>query len=130
MMAWMVESFDPEAPLTSAEITTKPVSAARSCLKSQLTANTGPFSRAFRPRSRFASSLRSATAEATLDSKLEEKLNVEHPAYEVVEKDIVTEYGAYCALYRHKKSGAELLSVANEDDNKVFGISFRTPPEY
>jgi Zn-dependent M16 (insulinase) family peptidase len=37
----------------------------------------------------------------------------------VIEKDVVTEYGAYCTLYRHKKSGAELLSVANDDDNKV-----------
>jgi hypothetical protein len=51
-----------------------------------------------------------------------------HPAFDVLQKDIVTEYGAYCTLYRHKRSGAELLSVANEDDNKVFGITFRTPP--
>lgn len=47
----------------------------------------------------------------------------------MIEKDVVTEYGAYCTLYRHKKSGAELLSVASDDDNKVFGITFRTPPE-
>jgi Zn-dependent M16 (insulinase) family peptidase len=39
--------------------------------------------------------------------------------FKVIDKDVVTEYGAYCTLYRHKKSGAELLSVANEDDNKV-----------
>ena len=32
-------------------------------------------------------------------------------------------------LYRHKKSGASVLSViAPEDENKVFGITFRTPP--
>jgi len=31
-------------------------------------------------------------------------------------------------MYRHKKTGAELLSVHNDDDNKVFGITFRTPP--
>jgi presequence protease len=31
-------------------------------------------------------------------------------------------------LYRHVKTGAELLSLMNEDENKVFGISFRTPP--
>jgi Zn-dependent M16 (insulinase) family peptidase len=53
---------------------------------------------------------------------------VEHPSYEIVSKDTVTEYGAYCTLYRHKKTGAELLSVHNDDDNKVFGITFRTPP--
>jgi len=55
-------------------------------------------------------------------------MDVTHPAFEVLEKDVVTEYGAYCTLYRHKKSGAELLSVSTEDDNKVFGITFRTPP--
>lgn len=52
-------------------------------------------------------------------SDLEAKLDVTHPAYDVVSKDVVTEYGAYCTLYKHKKSGAELLSVSNEDDNKV-----------
>ncbi|MBW1801786.1 MAG: insulinase family protein, partial [Deltaproteobacteria bacterium] len=31
-------------------------------------------------------------------------------------------------LYRHVKTGAEVLSLINEDENKVFGISFRTPP--
>ena len=76
--------------------------------------------------------LRQSTTTAAADtilSKLEESLEVTHPAYEVVEKDVVSEYGAYCTLYRHKKSGAELLSVATDDDNKVFGITFRTPPE-
>lgn len=61
-------------------------------------------------------------------SELEAKLDISHPAYEIVTKDIVTEYGAYCTLYKHKKSGAELLSVSSDDDNKVFGITFRTPP--
>ena len=58
---------------------------------------------------------------------LEQKMSVEHPAYEIVEKDFIEEYGAAATLYRHKKSGAELLSVSTDDDNKVFGITFRTP---
>ncbi len=53
---------------------------------------------------------------------------VEHPAYDIIQRDVVTEYGYDCTLYRHKKSGAELLSVVTDDDNKVFGITFRTPP--
>jgi len=61
-------------------------------------------------------------------SELEKSMEVTHPSYDVIAKDVVTEYGAYCTLYRHKKSGAELLSVATEDDNKVFGMTFRTPP--
>jgi len=31
-------------------------------------------------------------------------------------------------LYRHEATGARLLSVINKDENKVFGVSFRTPP--
>jgi hypothetical protein len=53
---------------------------------------------------------------------------VEHPSFEIVRTDDVPEYGAACTLYRHKKSGAELLSLATDDDNKCFGITFRTPP--
>jgi hypothetical protein len=60
---------------------------------------------------------------------LQKAFETKHPAYEVIEQDIVEEYGAYCTLYRHKKSGAELLSVSVDDDNKVFGITLRTPPE-
>jgi hypothetical protein len=59
--------------------------------------------------------------------ELEKKMDVEHPAYEIIQKDFVEEYGAATTLYRHKKSGAELLSVSSDDDNKVFGITFRTP---
>lgn len=64
-----------------------------------------------------------------MTSDLEKAMDVEHPAYVVIRKDFVSEYGAATTLYRHKKSGAELLSVSNDDDNKVFGITFRTPPE-
>ena len=60
--------------------------------------------------------------------EVETLASVEHDSYEIVNKDTVTEYGAHCTLYRHKKTGAELLSVHNDDDNKVFGITFRTPP--
>ena len=31
-------------------------------------------------------------------------------------------------LFRHAPTGAELLSLENDDENKVFGIVFRTPP--
>jgi presequence protease len=31
-------------------------------------------------------------------------------------------------FYRHIGTGAEVLSLINDDENKVFGISFRTPP--
>src|SRR5512137_1459724 len=31
-------------------------------------------------------------------------------------------------LFRHVRTGAELLSLVNDDENKVFGVTFRTPP--
>ena len=55
--------------------------------------------------------------------------SIEHPSFEIVSTDVISEYGADCTLYRHKKSGAELLSVSTDDDNKCFGITFRTPPQ-
>jgi hypothetical protein len=55
-------------------------------------------------------------------------VSIEHPAYEIINTDMVTEYGCFTTMYKHKKTGAELLSVQNDDDNKVFGITFRTPP--
>jgi Zn-dependent M16 (insulinase) family peptidase len=50
-----------------------------------------------------------------------------HPAFDLVKVEMVDEYTIKCATYRHKKSGAELISAQANDDNKVFGIVFRTP---
>ncbi|KAL7522972.1 hypothetical protein ACHAWX_007720 [Stephanocyclus meneghinianus] len=79
---------------------------------------------------RFASSSStcSIARPSAVATELEKNLGVTHPAYEILSTDVVTEFGAYCTLYRHKKSGAELLSVSTDDDNKCFGITFRTPP--
>ena len=41
----------------------------------------------------------------------------------------VDEIRSQCRVYRHDQTGAEVLSVENQDTNKVFGISFRTPPK-
>jgi len=75
------------------------------------------------------STTEAATTTTTTTMDLEQALQVTHPAYEVITRDVVHEYGAYCTLFRHKQSGAELLSVTTDDDNKVFGVTFRTPPE-
>ena len=50
-----------------------------------------------------------------------------HPAFELVRVDMVDEYTIKAATYRHKKSGAEIISAQADDDNKVFGVVFRTP---
>jgi len=41
----------------------------------------------------------------------------------------IKEMAATAHVYRHDKTGARVLSILNDDENKVFGISFRTPPE-
>ncbi|MCK5054788.1 MAG: insulinase family protein, partial [Anaerolineales bacterium] len=40
----------------------------------------------------------------------------------------IAEYKSKVDLFRHQKTGAELLSIHNDDENKFFGIAFRTPP--
>ena len=40
----------------------------------------------------------------------------------------ISEIGSRAEIYRHVQTGAELLSLVNDDENKVFGITFRTPP--
>ncbi len=40
----------------------------------------------------------------------------------------IREIQTAACLFRHAETGAELLSLSNDDSNKVFGITFRTPP--
>ena len=76
-----------------------------------------------------SSSLSMSTIEASAADSVTSSTVIDHPAFEIVQTDVVSEYGADCTLYRHTKSGAELLSVSTDDDNKCFGITFRTPPQ-
>jgi len=52
-----------------------------------------------------------------------------HPAFELVRDEKIAEINSEAKLYRHRKTGAEVLSLVNEDENKVFGVTFKTPPE-
>src|SRR5215469_5890040 len=45
----------------------------------------------------------------------------------VCERDLA-EINSAARYYRHVKTGAELLSLVNTDENKVFGVNFATPP--
>ncbi len=47
--------------------------------------------------------------------------------FEQVREEEIPELDTRSYLYRHR-TGAELLSLVNADENKVFGINFRTPP--
>ncbi|GAB4572236.1 MAG: insulinase family protein [Anaerolineae bacterium] len=48
--------------------------------------------------------------------------------FELIEERTIPELNARARLYRHIRTGAELLSVENDDENKVFGVNFKTPP--
>lgn len=41
----------------------------------------------------------------------------------------VPEIDSWADVFRHDKTGARVLSMRNSDENKVFGITFRTPPK-
>ncbi len=55
-------------------------------------------------------------------------MTTDHGFTLVWEKDI-PECKSLARFWRHGQTGAELLSFSNADENKVFGVSFRTPPE-
>ncbi len=48
--------------------------------------------------------------------------------FELVRDERIDEVDTRARTWRHVKSGAELLSLQNDDENKVFGVAFRTPP--
>lgn len=49
-------------------------------------------------------------------------------AYEVVQEQNLSGIRSEGVLLSHKKSGARVLLMENDDENKVFAIGFRTPP--
>ena len=50
-------------------------------------------------------------------------------AYEILFTEEIPDVRSKGTLLRHKKTGAHVAILENEDDNKVFDIAFRTPPE-
>lgn len=48
--------------------------------------------------------------------------------YEILEHRFLKDIGSDSYVLRHKKSGARIALLPNEDSNKVFYIAFRTPP--
>lgn len=50
-------------------------------------------------------------------------------AYELIKRKELTDLKSEGILLKHKKSGARIALVSNDDDNKVFSIAFRTPTQ-
>ena len=51
-----------------------------------------------------------------------------HNAYEIINKKTVSDLNSEGYLLKHKKTGARVVVLSNDDENKVFYIGFRTPP--
>jgi len=49
--------------------------------------------------------------------------------FELIQEREIPELNTQARLFRHARTGAELLALENDDENKVFGITFRTPPQ-
>ena len=50
-------------------------------------------------------------------------------AYEIIEKRRIDDLNSESYILRHRKSGARVALLSNDDENKVFYIGFRTPPK-
>lgn len=50
-------------------------------------------------------------------------------AFTLVREQNIPELNSVAKLYVHKRTGARLLSIINDDENKVFSINFRTTPK-
>ncbi|RKI92869.1 insulinase family protein [Parablautia intestinalis] len=50
-------------------------------------------------------------------------------AYQVIEKRKISDLNSEGYILKHKKTGAAVTLLLNDDENKVFYIGFRTPPK-
>ena len=56
------------------------------------------------------------------------ELNSVVHGFKLIEEKQVKELNSTARIFIHEKSGAKLLHLENDDENKVFAITFRTPP--
>lgn len=60
---------------------------------------------------------------------MELKTGESYQGFKLVDEKKIKEVNGIGRLFYHEKSGAKLYHIENDDENKVFSISFRTPPE-
>ncbi len=68
-----------------------------------------------------------ASAAAAVGEEQSVKLPGQLHGFTLVEEQYIGEYGSQVGLYTHDKTGAQVMSVVNSDENKTFGVTFRTP---
>lgn len=57
------------------------------------------------------------------------ELHKNYHGFTLMQEKQITEINSLARVFEHDKSGAKLLQLENDDDNKVFSVTFRTPPE-
>ncbi|MEG0774025.1 insulinase family protein [Clostridium sp.] len=60
---------------------------------------------------------------------MEYKIGGLYHGFKLNNTEYVEEINSNAKVFYHEKSGARLLYLENDDDNKVFSIGFRTPPQ-
>lgn len=48
--------------------------------------------------------------------------------FKLISEEFIDDISSNVKIFEHEKTKARLMAVENDDDNKVFGIGFRTPP--
>lgn len=56
------------------------------------------------------------------------KVHNTYYGFELIEEKSLPDIQSVARVFRHTKSGAQLVYLENADDNKIFSIAFRTPP--
>jgi Zn-dependent M16 (insulinase) family peptidase len=56
------------------------------------------------------------------------KVNESYHGFTLRQERKIGEINSLGRMFDHEKSGARLLTLSNDDDNKVFAVTFRTPP--
>jgi len=49
--------------------------------------------------------------------------------FKLIEEKNIKEINSISRIFEHEKTKARLLHLENDDNNKVFSVGFRTPPE-
>jgi len=57
------------------------------------------------------------------------KINDIYHGFKLIEERKLEELNSIGRIFNHEKTGAKLINISNDDDNKVFTIGFKTPPE-
>ena len=52
-----------------------------------------------------------------------------YKGYKLIKEEWLDEYKSKARLFEHEKTGARVLKMENDDDNKAFSIGFKTVRE-